>query len=232
MFDGPNPMGDVAVTTLAAPISVVHVDDANVVSAGLRALLDRHAGFDLIGEVATVAQAEELDADPDVVVSDVELEDAHGAEVVSLLAASFRRSAILALTLIEDVAVVQRVLDAGATGYILKSATPYELYRGLRAVARGELYLQPALGVTVARGLGRPVDPSSATHESLSATETEIMRLLVLGHTNGEIARMRGVSLRTVESQRAHIFHKLGRHTRAELVRYARAHGLVDDAPS
>ena len=108
---------DVVMTRPDESISLVLVDDANVVTAGLRALVERQRGFTVIDEAATAAQAVALDADPDVVISDIELTDAHGAEVVSLLSVAFKRAALLALTLIDDVAVVQRVLDA--SGYVL-----------------------------------------------------------------------------------------------------------------
>jgi two-component system response regulator NreC len=115
------------------------------------------------------------------------------------------------------------VLGAGAKGYLLETASTDEVLTGIRAVAGGETYLQPSLGVDLAQ-----------LHQARDATvdllplEEQVLRLLALGHTNTEVARLCNMSLRSAESYRAQVQRKLGRRTRAELVAYAREHGLIE----
>lgn len=141
-----------------------------------------------------------------------------------LLRLKFPGSALFVLTLVDEPAAVQRVLDAGVDGYMLKSVAPSQFFFGLRAVAGGASYLQPSLGVELARAWSTPSTPLHPTR--LSLKETELLRLVARGHTNREIAERRCVSLRTIEAQRANVVVKLGLHTRAELSRYARSIGL------
>jgi two-component system response regulator NreC len=213
-------------------VSVVLVDEPNVVSAGLRALLERQPSLDVLAYAPTAERAAELDSElvatPDVVVSELTLSGATGVELVALLRDTFAQSAILVLTLLDDPSVVRQALHAGAAGYILKSAAPHDLFLAIRSVARGESYLQPSLGVRIAREAAQTTEPDTPLHAQLNLTEREVFRLLVLGYTNAEIADARGVSLRTVETQRAQVMHRLGRHTRAELVQYALELGIVD----
>jgi two-component system response regulator NreC len=209
-------------------ISVVLVDELNVVTAGLRALLERQPSLDVLAYAASADRAAELGAEPDVVVSEVELGDATGRQLVARLHETFAGSAILVLTMADDPCVVRQALDSGAAGYLLKSASPHDLFLAIRSVARGESYLQPSLGVRVALQTGQHTETETALHAQLNKTEREVFRLLVLGYTNTEIAELRGVSLRTVETQRAQVLHRLGLHTRAELVQYALELGLAD----
>src|SRR5262249_29433586 len=118
-----------------------------------------------------------------------------------------------------------------ASGYVLKTASPEELLAGIRTTACGGAYLQPAIGVAFASR--SPLD-SMQLGGGLTPKETEVLRLLALGHTNAEVAQLLGASLRTIETHRSHIHQKLGRHTRAELVRYSLDTGLlrVDDGPA
>ena len=130
-----------------------------------------------------------------------------------------------ALTAVDDLDTVQQALAAGADGYVLKSASTLDLFAGIRTVARGGVYLQPSIGVAFA---SRP--PERAAQSSiggLTPKETDVLRYLALGHTNAEVAKLLGASLRTIETHRAHIHQKLDLHTRAELVRYALDGGLL-----
>ena len=121
---------------------------------------------------------------------------------------------------------MQSVLDAGANGYLLETSPIADLLVGIRAVACGETHLQASLGVDRDR-LHQPRDAALA----LSPQEEDILRLLALGHTNTEVARLCNMSLRSAESHRAQIQRKLGRRTRAELVEYARETGLIELGP-
>jgi two-component system response regulator NreC len=129
---------------------------------------------------------------------------------------------ILILSMVDDVNAAGLSLRAGAVGYLTKDAAALELVAAVRSVAEGRRYLQPALGAQLATGT--PAGRSNVLQED----ELEVLRLLALGHTNAEVARMLGVSLRTVESRRARLFGKLGFRTRAELVRYAADIGVLN----
>jgi len=195
-----------------------------VVREGLRTLIDQQPDLVVVSQVAAVRDAGRLEETPDVIVTDIDLPDAKHRDVVTGLRRFFERSPILVFTAIGQPATVQAVLDAGAEGYMLETATPSDLLTGIRAVARGETYVQPELGVELARWH----QPRGST-PALSPREIDVLRLLALGHTNAEIASLSGVSLRTVETHRARIQRKLGRRTRADLVQYARELGLVPD---
>ena len=123
----------------------------------------------------------------------------------------------------EDPEYARRALRAGALGYVLKDAADGELVDAVRRVAEGGTYLNPALGARLATTPERPSGPPG----DLSGREAQVLRLIALGHTNAEIAEQLFLSVRTVETHRAHIQQKLGRSTRAELVRYALDNGLL-----
>ena len=206
------------------PVDVMLVDGRDVVREGLHTLIDQQPDLVVVSQVAAVHDAGRLGETPDVIVTDIDLPDAKHRDVITGLRRFFQQSPILVFTAIDHPATVQSVLDAGAEGYLLETATPSDLLTGIRAVARGETYLQPELGVELARWHR----PRELTPE-LSPKEVDVLRLLALGHTNAEIANLSGVSLRTVETHRARIQRKLGRRTRADLVQYAREVGLVPD---
>jgi len=208
-------------------IKLFFVDSRILVREGLRALAEQQPDFAVVGGSGSATLGTAYETSPDVVVADVELPDAQGPEAISLLRKEFPDSALLVLTLVDHPAKVQQVLEAGADGYMLKTAPTSEFFFGIRAVAHGETYLQPSLGVELARWHSTPSE-ATVYVDQLTPKETEVLRLLALGHTNSEIAELRGVSLRTVEAQRARILQKLGRRTRAELVQYAHDLGIVD----
>jgi two-component system response regulator NreC len=197
------------------------VDNRTVVREGLCALIEQQPDLVVVAQAASVGDALTVDLTPDVIVTDIDLPDAQHGEVIDRLRGFFSQSSILVLTLVGHPATVQSTLAAGADGYVLKTAEITDLITGIRAVADGQRYLQPSLGVELARW-HRPRD----TTLGLSPKEEQVLRLLALGHTNVEIAHLCGMSRRTVEAHRARIHQKLGRRTRAELVQYAREVGL------
>ena len=209
------------------PVRIVVMDDHGIVIEGLRLLLERQPDFRVVGEAPSLdaALASEVDPDPDVILAELVLGAAHGAEVVTALRARFPAAAVLVLTMVEEYAVVKSVLSAGARGYLPKAAAGADLIDAVRRVADGADYLHHSVGVALARGemFGGQEPPVY-----LSDRETSVGRLLALGHTNAEVADLLIVSVRTVETYRAHLFRKLGVHTRAELVRAAVRTGLVD----
>ncbi len=209
------------------PVRVVIVDDLRIVSAGLRLLLEGEAHMRVVGEANNLdaALALQVHPDPDVILADLVLGPAHGADLVTGLLARFPAAAVLVLTMVEDCGTVKSVLSAGARGYVPKAAAAADLIDAVHRVAGGDDYLHHSLGVALARGEAR------GSHESpvhLSEREMSVGRLLALGHTNAEVADLLIISVRTVETYRAHLFRKLGVHTRAQFVRAAFRSGLVD----
>ena len=201
------------------PIRLLLVDDKLIVREAVRAFLGQQSGFDVVAGAASVTEAAALDVHPDVVVTDVVLPDARGREVVTGLQARFAPAAIFVLTDGRHAALVDRIMSAGVGGYVLTTATAAEFLSGLRAVAQGVRYVQRRNG---------PQAGDQTTACALNAKEQEVLRFLVLGHTNSEIAALSKVSLRTVEARRARILRKLGVRTRAELVRVALRIGNTD----
>jgi two-component system response regulator NreC len=208
-------------------VRVLVLDDHRMVAEGLRLLVEGQSDMRVVAEAAELDAALALDVhpDPDVILADLVLGSERAAEVVTSLRARFPGSEVLVLTMVHDADVVRSVLSAGARGYLPKDAVAADLVDAIRRVARREDYLQHSVGVALARGDHRlNAEPSV----DLSERELAVGRLLALGHTNAEVADMLIVSVRTVETYRAHVFRKLGVRTRAELLRVAIRTGLVD----
>ena len=206
-------------------IALALVDAQTIFRECLRALVDREPDLTVVASAADLAAVEKAGVTPRVVVTELTLPDAPPDEVVPRLHADFPGAAIVVLTALADLATVQRTIASGASGYVSKNASAAELLAGVRAVACGSAYLEPAIGVAFASR--PPLDAARLDGGGLTPKETEVLRLLALGHTNAEIAQLLGASLRTIESHRSHIHQKLGRHTRAELVRYSLDTGLL-----
>ncbi len=129
---------------------------------------------------------------------------------------------IVVLTMQNEPAFARKALQAGVRGYVLKEAADAELVQAVKSAAKGDTYLQPALGARLVS------EPETKRPDELSEREQEVLRLIALGHTNAEIAEQLYLSIRTVESHRAHIQQKLRLSSRAELVRYALERGMVE----
>jgi two-component system, NarL family, response regulator NreC len=212
--------------TQGAPpaIDIVLADDHEVVRAGLRLLLQREEGLHVTGEAANVTDALRLvqTRHPHVLVLDLNMP---GGSSLAAIAEIKSVCSVVVLTMQSDPGFARQALTAGALGYVLKEAAGTELVMAIRAAARGGTYLNPQLGARLAM---ESTTASSAPGD-LSEREFDVLRLIALGHTNAEIGGRLFLSVRTVETHRSHIQHKLGRTTRAELVRYALDHGLTDD---
>jgi two-component system, NarL family, response regulator NreC len=206
-------------------IRIVLVDDQTILRDGLRALIDQVSDLEVVADAPSIEALDALDVDPHVVVTGLAFANVAPDVVIMRIRARFARVAIVALTVLADLPTVQLALAAGAEGYVLKSATTTDLFAGIRAVARGGLYLQPSIGIAIAAQSPDEIDSSSSG--GLTPKETEVLRFLALGHTNSEIAGRTGSSIRTIETHRAHIHQRLDRHTRAELVRFALDAGLL-----
>jgi two-component system, NarL family, response regulator NreC len=210
-------------------IRVLIVDDHAVVRSGLRLLLDQEPDIEPIGEAGTGREAlfQSRSLKPDVILMDVVMPDQTGLDVLPSLLHEQPDAKVLMLSMQDDPRYVREAFAAGASGYVLKEAVDAEVVAAVREVARGGRYVNPELG---ARLVAAEADAQrSAEEDPLSDREREVLRLLALGHTNQEIAKELYISVRTAETHRAHIMQKLRLQSRAELVRYALAQGLLDE---
>lgn len=205
-------------------ISVVLVDDHAVVRSALRALLDGQADLEVIGEGDDLASARKVVAGvaPRVLVLDVNLPDGLAVDAIPGLRELAPETEIVLLTMERDLTLARRALEDGALGYLFKDAAHLELIEAVRAAAAGQRYLPTAIAAGVSRS------PGDGDGQPLSPRETEVLRLMALGHTNREVAEKLELSVRTVETHRSHIQQKLSLSTRPELTRYALDHGLID----
>jgi two-component system response regulator NreC len=209
-------MGDEATIVLA--------DDHPVVRSGLRLLLDREEGLRVVAEAASGDAALRLSRAHRATVLLLDLNmpgRLDGFETIAAVRAQAPATSVVVLTMQEDPGFARRALAAGATGYVLKEAADADLVEAVRTVIAGGRYVTPRLGAALGAGPASPDD--------LTGRELEILRLIALGHTNVEISEQLYLSVRTVESHRAHIQQKLRRSTRAELVRYALDRGLLEN---
>lgn len=208
-----------------AQIRVVIADDHRVVRTGLRMVLDAEPDIAVVAEAGDVPSAERAvrTHHPHVLVLDLNMPGEQSLDAIPRLVAEQPDTAIVVLTMQQDPAFAREALRAGARGYVLKEAADDELVQAVRLARDGRTYLNPELG---ARMAAEP--PPSGPPDDLTERELEVLRLIALGHTNAEIAQQLYLSIRTVESHRAHIQQKVRRSSRAELVRYALDHGLVE----
>jgi two-component system response regulator NreC len=208
----------------AGTIRIVLADDHPVVRRGLRLLLDEEADFEVVAEAGDVEEARRYvrGHHPTVLVLDLNMPGGPSLEAIPQLRSEFPATHIVVLTMQQEPAYAREALAAGATGYVLKQAADGELVEAVRLAAVGESYLNPRLGARVA------AEPPPGPPDNLSEREVDVLRLIALGHTNTEIADQLFISVRTVETHRAHISQKLLLSSRAEFVRYALDRGLVD----
>ena len=209
-------------------IRVLVVDDHGVVRSGLRRVLDAEPDIETIGEAQNAERAvfEALEHKPDVVLLDVVMPGKSGIEIIPTLLQNAPDTKVLVLSMQDDPRYLREAFEAGASGYVLKEAADTEVVGAVRAVAAGERYVHPLLGARLVQAEAE--ERRHAAEDPLSDREREVLRLLALGHTNQEIAKELYISVRTAETHRAHIMQKLGLSSRAELVRYALAEGMLE----
>jgi two-component system, NarL family, response regulator NreC len=222
----------VAVQSEAAPdgtletktTTIVLADDHTVMRNALRLLLDAEEDFEVVAEAGDVETAIRYvrGHKPAVLLLDLNMPGRSSLEAIPDLQEASPQTEIVILTMQNEPAYARRALQAGVRGYVLKEAADTELVQAVRSAAAGDTYLQPALGARLAAG----ADAHNA--DELSERERDVLRLIALGHTNAEVAEQLYISIRTVESHRAHIQQKLRLSSRAELVRYALERGLVE----
>lgn len=209
-------------------ITVVLADDHQVVRSGLRMLIEAEPGMEVVAEAGDVESAKRyvLGHKPTVLMLDLNMPGGSSLEAIPALLEISPDTKIVVLTMQDDPAFAKQAMGAGASGYVLKEAAEAELVDAIKIVASEGTYLQPSVGAKLAaQSLGDDAPP-------LTDRERDVLNLIALGHTNNEIAARLYLSVRTVESHRAHIQDKLDLSTRAELVRYAIDHGLIDIGPA
>jgi two-component system, NarL family, response regulator NreC len=209
---------------------VLVVDDHAVVRSGIRSLLSAEDDLEVVGEASNAREAvfEARALQPDVIVLDVVMPGESGIEALPKLKHEAPDAKVLVLSMQDDPRYVREAFAQGANGYVLKEAADAEVVGAVREIAGGGDYVHPALGARMVAAEAQA--RAAAAADPLSEREREVLRLLALGHTNQEIATRLYISVRTAETHRAHIMQKLGLSTRAELVRHAIAHGLLEDA--
>src|SRR4051794_218374 len=209
-------------------IRIVLADDHAVVRSGLKLLLD---GEDDIEVVAMAGPAEDAlryvrGHKPDVLILDLNMPGTRKSlDILPEIPEASAGTRVVVLTMQEDPAFARRALRGGAMGYVLKEAADEELVHAVRLASEGQTYLHPRLGAALAAAPDGPPD-------DLTERELDVLRLIALGHTNVEIAGHLHLSVRTVETHRAHIQQKLRLSARAQLVRYALDRGLLEVTPS
>jgi two-component system, NarL family, response regulator NreC len=206
--------------------SIIIADDHAVVRKGLRLLIDAEPGLRVVAEAGTVPEAvrKTRALRAGVLILDLNMPGGSGLEAIPEIREQAPMTAIVVLTMQNDPAFARKALQSGAAGFVLKEAADDELLEAIRLASNGGTYLNPTLGARLAAQPPEPAGPP----DDLSERELSVLRLIALGYTNSEIAGELHLSVRTVESHRAHIQQKTRRASRAELVRYALDHGLVE----
>lgn len=207
----------------AETTTIVLADDHAVVRAGLRLLLQAEPGWEVVAEAGDTETAVRKVAGhrPDVLVLDLNMPGGSTLEALPAIAARSPETRVVVLTMQDDPEYARRAIAAGAKAYVLKESADVELVEAIHRAARGDTYLSPQLGAALATATSGPPG-------GLTARELDVLRLLALGHINPEIAEQLFLSVRTVETHRARMQQKLRLTTRAELVRYALEHHLVE----
>ncbi len=204
-------------------IRILLIDDHPVVRMGLRGMLDAEPDLTVIGEASDGAEGAEiaLRERPDLVLMDLRMPGADGVEATGRILAANRDIKVMVLTTYESDRDILRAIEAGASGYLLKDASPAELADAVRAAARGETVLAPSVASTLVRQVRSPAPPA------LSARETEVLKLVAAGLTNAEIGKRLFISEATVKTHLLRAFNKLDVADRTAAVTTAMRHGLL-----
>jgi len=213
-------------------LRILVADDHGLMRRGTRVLLEAQHGWKVVGEAANGREAVEkaIELKPDVAILDISMPDLDGVQVTRQIREAVPNTKILVLTMHESDRMVQRALDAGAHGYILKSDLTECLVKAVKGASDGTRFLTPRVSKIMLEGSLKAKRERQLQKRAGAATtprETEIIRLLAEGKTNKEIAVLLGIAVRTVESHRAKVMLKLGFHSLTELIHYAIRHGIA-----
>ena len=215
-----------------AKIRVLLVDDHAIVREGVKMILAKEPDFEVVGEAQDGRQALELveRMKPNVVVMDISMPEMGGIEATQQVKERYAGVNVIALTMHEDESYVFKLLRAGAAGYVLKRAAAQDLVQAVRAAAKGEAFLYPSVARKVVEDYLKRVEAGEERerYDGLTEREKEILTHIAEGLSNQQIAQKLYISIKTVQTHRAHILEKLGLHDRTELVRYAIRKGLIE----
>jgi len=213
-------------------LRILVADDHGLVRRGARALLQSRRGWRVVGEAANgrAAVEEAIELKPDVAVVDIGMPELDGVEVTRQIREAVPNTKVLVLTMHESDQVVRQALDAGASGYLLKSDLTECLLKAVKAVSEGKRFLTPKVSEIVLQGFLKTTSQHQQAKRAGARTtprELEILRLLAEGRSNKEIAAQLGIAVRTAETHRAKIMLKLGLHSLAELIHYAMSNQII-----
>ena len=213
-------------------LRVFLADDHMVVREGLKSLVNAQPDMHVVGEAdnGDAAWRAARDLDPDVAVMDVSMPAMSGAEATEHLKRERPRVKVLALTVYEDRSYLRQMLDAGASGYVLKRAATDELVRAIRTVAAGGSYVDPTLvGTLVSSYFNQGTAEGRAPAGELSERESQVLRLIAWGYSNKEIGWKLNISTKTVDTYKLRLMEKLNLRSRTDIVRYALRQGLLQE---
>ena len=207
------------------PVRVLVADDHQIVLQGLKSILSRE-GFEIAGEASDGSQAvtRALELQPDLVVLDISMPTMNGIEAAGQIRRALPSAKLVLLTVHTENRYILEALKSGIRGYVLKSRAASELIEAIHEILNGRIYLSPGISQTVVEAY---LQQNSEESESLTRRELQVLQLVAEGRTTKEIALSLGVSVKTADSHRSNIMHKLNMHTVAELVRYAIRRGIV-----
>jgi DNA-binding NarL/FixJ family response regulator len=210
-------------------VRILIADDHRLFREGLRSLLGREPTFEVVGEAANgreaLARAREMA--PDIVLMDMAMPGLNGVEAIRRLREEQPRCRVLAVSMHSSHSYVLRALQAGAAGYVLKDAAYLELTRAIHSVLHGGVYLSPEVAGELVEEHLQHLAAHHPPRETLTPREREVLQLMAEGAGTREIAKMLGVSVKTVETHRRNIMHKLDLHSVAELTKFAVREGLT-----
>ncbi len=214
------------------PIRILLADDHAVLRSGLAILLNTRDDMTVVGEAADGAELllQAVDLQPDLILLDLSMPRLGGLDVLPLLQQKAANARVLILTMHDDESYLRQALKAGAAGYVLKKAADVELITAIQAVMRGDVYIHASMTKALLTDMVSAKQPDGAENrwETLSDREQNVLRLVALGHTSKEIADQLSLSVKTIETYRGRGMEKLGLHSRAALVRFALANGLLE----
>ncbi len=212
-------------------IRILLAEDHTIVRKGLRSLLDREGGIQVVGEAADGREAVDKVRHllPDVVVMDIAMPGLNGLEATRQIRKQFPKVKVLILTMHADEEHILQILQAGASGYVVKQDAPEELVSAVQTVDRGDLFLSPSISRTVIQEYIRRAEAMAGrvSYEPLTPREREVLQLIAEGRPPREIAEILRISVKTVETHRAHLMRKLDARSTADLTRYAIRKGII-----